>query len=33
MMSIPKPEGMYGLIWTGTKIDDAAKTIEKRQKI
>jgi hypothetical protein len=32
MMSIPKPEGIYGLIWTGTKIDLMRKKPLKKEK-
>jgi hypothetical protein len=32
-MSIPKPEGIYGLIWTGTKIDlMQQKSLKKNKK-
>jgi len=32
MMSIPKPEGIYGPIWTGTKIDPMRRKSLKKNK-
>lgn len=32
MMSIPRPGGIYGLIWTGTKIDLMRRKPLKKEK-